>query len=62
MNKLKSILCLCLAAVMLCTALVGCSGSNSGTNPSQGDVSSFDSEEIPEKYEHLSANGITTSL
>lgn len=63
MKKMKSILALLLAAVMLCTIFAGC-GSN---NASDGNVSSTDAtDEINTDYtaevaEHESANGILTS-
>jgi len=66
MKKLKSIICMFLAAVMLCSALVACGDTTGGNTPavSGGDTSSVGGEvadeNIPEKYEHLSANGITT--
>ena len=60
MKKFKSILSLLLAGVMLCSALVGCGSENAGTGSSGTGGDSSQVEEIPEKYEHLSANGITT--
>ena len=59
---MKKLLCLLLAAVLVCGLFAGCGDEKNTNTTTTGDAQETTNGEVqvPEKYQHLSANGIET--